>query len=179
MAKKIRLDITPAVADYAAQYGAQHDKENGWYCFEPVPFELDEFVDVTEKIKKQSVEKYMQCPRCGGQMHLKPTRDGRVFWSCMSYPRCKGSRSVDETEDTHFKRVLKAVPDNDDTFISNTHQNFRELAELGLRELGHQKEFENWLTKPKIALNGKRPIEVINSDEGYSKVMDLLRKVNL
>ena len=52
------------------------------------------------------------------------------------------------------------------------------LAELGMRELGHQKVFENWLTTPKIALEGKRPIEVINTDEGYSKVMKLLRKIN-
>jgi len=45
-------------------------------------------------------------------------------------------------------------------------------------ELGHKKAFETWLTKPKIALEGKRPIEVLNSDEGYNKVMDLLRKIN-
>lgn len=179
MAKKVRLDIAPAVAVYATQHGAQYDKENGWYCFEPVPLELEEFVNAADKIKKQYIEKYMQCPICGGQMHLKPTSDGRIFWGCMSYPRCKGSRSVNETKDGHFKRVLKAVPEKGDNFISNTHQNFRELVELGLRELGHQKEFENWLAKPKVALNGKRPIEVINTDEGYNKVMDLLTKVNL
>lgn len=139
MTKKIRLDITPAVAEYAAKHGALYKKETGWFCFEPLPIELEEFVDAAEKVKKQPDDKDMQCRICGGQMHLKPTSDGRIFWSCMSYPRCKGSRSVNETKDGHFKRVLKAAPEKDDNFISNTHRNFRELVELGLRELGHQK----------------------------------------
>lgn len=52
MTKKVRLDITPAVAEYAVKHGALCDKETGWYCFEPVPIELEEFVDVIEKVKK-------------------------------------------------------------------------------------------------------------------------------
>ena len=40
--KKIQLDITPAVVKYATMHGALYDKENGWYCFEPIPIELEE-----------------------------------------------------------------------------------------------------------------------------------------
>lgn len=179
MTRKVRLDITPAVADYATEHGARYDKVNGWYCFEPVPVELEEFVDKTEKIKKQYTEKHLQCPKCGGQMELKPTRDGRVFWGCMSFPDCKGSLSVEKAESTNFKKVLNVPQDDTNSLVNKTHLNFKELAESGLKELGSQKEFEVWLRKPKVALNGKRPIEVIGSDEGYNLVMDLLRKINL
>ena len=176
--KKIQLDITPAVVEYAAMHGALYDKENGWYCFEPIPIGLEEFAESETKLIKPYDDKYIQCPKCGGQMQIKPTRIGGVFWSCMSFPRCKGARSVDEAEDQHFKKVLKPAPDNKDNFVINTSQNYRDLYELGIKELGCQKSFENWLTKPKIALEGKRPIEVINTDEGYSNVMNLLRKTN-
>ncbi len=125
--KKIYLDITPAVVEYATMYGALYDKESGWYCFEPMPTELEEFAESTAKLIKPYDEKYTQCPKCGGQMHIKPTRIGGVFWSCMSFPRCKGARSVDETEDQHFKKVLTAVPDIKNNLVINTSQNYREL----------------------------------------------------
>lgn len=179
MTKKVQLDISQAVAGFAAKHGAQHDKENGWYCYEPVPIELEEFIVDAERIKKQQPQEYLQCPKCGGQMKLKPTKDGRVFWGCMSYPDCKGSLSVNEADSTYFKKVLNVAQENPQNRISRTHLNFDELAELGIKELGSLKEFEAWLVKPKFALNQKRPIEVIGTDEGYNIVMDLLRKINL
>ncbi len=33
------------------------------------------------------------CPKCGGPMRLKSGRYGN-FWSCMSYPACKGTRDL-------------------------------------------------------------------------------------
>jgi len=176
--KKIHLDITPAVVEYATMYGAIYDKENGWYCFEPMPTELEEFAESKAKLIKAYDEKYTQCPKCGGQMHIQNNRRGGIFWSCMSFPRCKGALSVDETESYHFKKVLENIPDNQNNFVMNASRNYRELYELGIMELGHQKTFENWLTKPKVALEGKKPIEVISTDVGYCKVMDLLRKIN-
>lgn len=118
--KKIRLDITPAVIEYATKYGALYDEENGWYCFEPMPIELEEFAESTANLINTYDDKYTQCPKCGGQMHIKPTRVGGVFWSCMSFPRCKGGRSVDETEGRYFKEVLKAVPANKNNLVINT-----------------------------------------------------------
>lgn len=176
--KKIRLDVTSAVENYVTQYGAQYDKETGWYCLDPVPAELDEFINILDRIKKQPAEKNIQCPRCGGQMHLISKRDGGIFWSCMSFPRCKGARNVDEADERGFKKVLSAKPGKDENFVEKASQQYRELLELALRELGHQKVFDNWLATPKVALEGKRPMEVLNTDEGYNKVMDLLRKIN-
>jgi len=32
------------------------------------------------------------CPLCGGKMVKRHDRNGRPFWGCAAYPRCKGSR---------------------------------------------------------------------------------------
>jgi len=74
--KKIQLAITPAVIEHATKYGAIYDKENGWYCFEPAPFELEDFIVITAKLTKSYDDKYTQCQICGGQMQLKSTRNG-------------------------------------------------------------------------------------------------------
>lgn len=158
-------------------YGAIYDKENGWYCFEPVPTELEEFAESRAKLTKPYDDKFIQCPKCGGQMQIKPTRIGGVFWGCMSFPRCKGSRSVDETEVQHFKKVLENLPDDQNNFVINTGLNYIELYELGIKQLGNRKDFENWLTMSKVALKGKKPIEVIKTAEGYSKVIELLTTI--
>lgn len=33
------------------------------------------------------------CPVCGGKMVKRHDKNGRPFWGCAAYPRCKGSRS--------------------------------------------------------------------------------------
>ncbi|OIQ89559.1 hypothetical protein GALL_285350 [mine drainage metagenome] len=96
----------------------------------------------------------------------------------MSYPRCLGSCSVDETDEFNFKRVLKATPEMDNNLVINPNQDYKKLLELGLRKLGGQKAFYDWMSKAKVALDGKRPIDVICYNEGYSNVMDLLGKFN-
>lgn len=177
MEKKIRLYITPAVEKYAALHGAMRD-ENGWYCHEPIPIKLEELIDESEKIKKQPVEKYVQCPKCGGQMKLKPTRDGGVFWGCLSYPRCRGNRNVDDVDDEIFKQVLTNHGQGNESVIENTQRNFNELAELGIKQLGSLEAILKWLQTPKVALEGKMPIQVLQHDEGYNKVMSLLWGIN-
>lgn len=176
--KKIKLDITPAVVDYATKYGALYEKGIGWYCLEPVPIELEDFVESSFKFKKPYDEKYIKCLLCGGQMRIKTTHRGSMFWGCMRYPKCKATRSVDETDGPQSIKVLKSSPSNKNNKENNKSHKYIALAKLGIKEFGHQKEFENWLTKPKIALGGKRPIEFINSKDGMNKVMSLLRKIN-
>ena len=33
------------------------------------------------------------CPLCGGKMVKRHDRNGRPFWGCAAYPKCKGSRN--------------------------------------------------------------------------------------
>lgn len=174
--KKIQLDITPAVAKYASKYGAIYEQSIGWYCHEPIPAELQEFVLALSRPNKSKGDKYIQCPKCGGQMKLQPTRRGGVFWSCMLYPRCKGAFSVDEEMLVQQVKKDRSVESNSkDNLILNHNP---ALYELGLAELGSLKSFENWLIKSKKALGGQKPIEIMSTEEGCRKVMGLLRALN-
>lgn len=40
----------------------------------------------------------MECPVCGGKMVKRHDRNGRPFWGCTSYPRCRGSRTWDHSQ---------------------------------------------------------------------------------
>lgn len=33
------------------------------------------------------------CPKCGGSMVLRTSREGKKFYGCSDYPRCNGTRS--------------------------------------------------------------------------------------
>lgn len=68
--------------------------------------------------------------------------------------RCEGVRSVNETMGHHFKKVLETATGIKSNVVINTSQNYSALAELGIKELGHQKAFDKWLNTPKIALGG-------------------------
>lgn len=39
------------------------------------------------------------CPECGSVMVLRQPKEGQdweAFWGCSKYPRCKGTRQIDE-----------------------------------------------------------------------------------
>lgn len=40
----------------------------------------------------------LSCPVCGGKMVKRHDRNGRPFWGCASYPRCRGSRTWDPSQ---------------------------------------------------------------------------------
>lgn len=74
----------------------------------------------------------------------------------MSYPRCKGAVSVDQEV---YEREAKTACSIDSNNTSGLKLNLNpDICELGIAELGSLKSFENWLTKPKIALSGRKPI---------------------
>lgn len=92
--RKIRLVVPSAMKDYAKLHGAQYSKSEGWYFSGGiVPIELEDFQPKAVKPREQITT---WCPICGGQMVLRQSKIGNVFWGCMVYPRCHGSRSVDE-----------------------------------------------------------------------------------
>lgn len=91
------LSITPATEEYAKLHGAQYDQENGWHVEGDVPFALEEFVDRSPRIREHNI--IVHCPRCGGQMRLVDNGPRNIFWGCMRFPKCRGSRNVEDTED--------------------------------------------------------------------------------
>lgn len=41
-----------------------------------------------------------KCPKCGGDMKVVQRKDGSgAFWSCLAYPKCNGTRSLDDPKD--------------------------------------------------------------------------------
>ncbi len=54
--------------------------------------ELDAEGNPVEKEQPQATGE--QCPKCGGQLVIKPTRNGGRFISCSGYPKCRYSRGL-------------------------------------------------------------------------------------
>jgi len=44
------------------------------------------------------------CPKCGSEMQVRHRRDGSgSFWSCITYPKCNGTRPFDNDE----RKIMK------------------------------------------------------------------------
>ena len=49
-----------------------------------------------------------ECPDCEGPMVKRVNSQTDVkFWSCADFPRCKGSRSIEDEEDPDTERKWK------------------------------------------------------------------------
>lgn len=72
----------------------------------------------------------LECPDCGGAMELKQPPYGtswKPFYSCLSFPKCRGTRRVDGKEHTkRFSQNLKplTLSKNTETVIADTEQRF-------------------------------------------------------
>lgn len=172
---KIQLTITPAVIEYAKKYGALYEKEIGWYCLAPVPLELEEF---TTPIPRRKEINYAQCPRCGGQMQLKTTKKNVFFWSCMMFPKCRGSLSVDKAAEQSTVHISKINTENINELKTKPKIDFSALATLGIKQFNNFEQFEKWLKSPKIALNGDTPLQILHNYQGLEKVLKLLSQIN-
>ena len=52
-----------------------------------------------------------ECPECGEEMVLRTARQGRnagsQFWGCPQYPSCKGTRHIDEAEESEIAEIAE------------------------------------------------------------------------
>lgn len=178
------LLITSATEEYAKEYGAQFDRKRGWYVVGEVPVELEEFLIRSPRKRTENITVY--CPQCGGQMKLKKSRAGNIFWSCMLYPKCRGSRNVEDTGvDSEAKPIAEIVEpktvnkNGANVEIKNgAEAEIAQIVALALKELGSNGNVEAWFSSPKVALNGKRPFDVIRSAAGRKLLLKLLREIN-
>jgi len=74
----------PAAANLAVQEGR-------WQEFNKAKIEAYQVLQdlVRESGAKAAAE---PCPICGSKMVKRHDRNGRPFWGCTGYPKCKGSR---------------------------------------------------------------------------------------
>jgi hypothetical protein len=68
---------------------------------QPVPMPVVQRETVRRRVQqvvKPVVAGVKICPTCGGEMVVRKVRAGRMngrsFWGCRSYPRCRGTRSL-------------------------------------------------------------------------------------
>ncbi len=61
-----------------------------------------------------TIEQSPKCPRCNGNMKLRPGKYGK-FWGCLAFPRCKGTRQPKKNGNNAsqslrpIKRALKSI----------------------------------------------------------------------
>ncbi len=171
------LSLTSATVEYAKLHGAQYDQENGWHVVGSVPFELEEFVVRLPRKREHNIIVY--CPLCGGQMRLVDKGPRNIFWGCMRFPKCKGARNVEETEDYgEAKPVAEFSKQSPVNKNNGADAELTGLAGLALKKLGSPKSVERWFATPKAALSGKRPVDVMKSSEGREVLIDMLNKIN-
>lgn len=167
-----RLNITAATKDYALQYGAQYSQLDGWHIVGDVPFELEEFVE--REPRKQSAANKVSCPKCGSQMHLKENRNGDFFWSCMTFPRCRGTRDYEsDATENNLKPAIEYVTETPKK-ANQSPEFVTRILELALQKLKTEHAIEVWMLTKKVSLGGKRPIDVLHDPASTRKLLDLL-----
>ena len=165
-----QLNVPNSMAQYAELHGAIHDKTIGWHVVGNIPIELDDFVIKAPRSAGSTWT--VQCPKCGGQMELKQSKKSEPFWGCMSFPTCRGTRSVDAivtAQKTTRPPRATSTPAPVDALI------MAELVELTLQALKSPHKIKPWLNSPKFTLGGKTPIELLQEDpKNIEKIRMLL-----
>jgi len=208
MTKKITIlvEITPAVEGFAKRHGAYFDKRLlSWVIEGEVPRELESFVQKTKRTRDYVVERVPQCPRCGSQMRLRPSTGGE-FWGCSTYPRCKGTRSL-EAEDDQFEepeyegliygtKAVDELADEPHSMSYSTPPIAAPLVDAGKSEVEDPailrrgqaildravKLFKDrqtaigWLKSAKVSLGYKTPLDIMRTTDGCDLVEKLLEQ---
>jgi len=178
------LSITPATKEYAKQHGARHNKVHGWHIFGLVPVELEEFI--VSAPRERAHNNIVYCPNCGGQMRLINSRTGNIFWGCMLYPKCTGTRATEKTKVFgEAETILDSYIPKDQPSKRQTervslvaHADLEKLAQVAIKQLGTSKRVESWFNTPKVSLGGKRPVDVMRSPDGFNLLVELLQQIN-
>lgn len=153
-----------------------HTYQPEWFYIGEIPAEIEELVFKPPIVVDQQA-RAPQCPKCGGQMKLKSTRDGnREFWSCMGYPVCNGTRNALAVLDAQL--MDKPVPITSSTKPTSAFVNpeVTKLIKYSISVLGSEKAAKRWLSTPNVyQLEGKTPFEVLTTSAGRIKVRAMLK----
>lgn len=182
MAKRIFLDVTSAVAEYAKQHGAKYDSvSKRWFVFEPVPPQLQSHLrDKPKQVPDYALAPF--CLKCGSQMCLKTnSQTGEGFWGCSNFPGCRGRMSWDPSNQSSVGDASRQVADSlgrpfPPRKASDDSLKLRRIRieQRALEVLGDGVLARRWLTLSKVALGGKSPADVMKNERGYSRVEALL-----
>jgi ssDNA-binding Zn-finger/Zn-ribbon topoisomerase 1 len=183
--EKIFLEIPDAMLAYAAAYGAVMDAQSKrWYVVGGVPIELLNFVP--KPVRGAPPESHPDCPKCGSNMKKRYNRrDGGAFWGCTRYPQCTGTVDWKYEMPPYLAEGLKPIlaaqggnspePKGSNFLdIALLKPSMERVVTLAAEKLGGTKAARRWLDTPKVALQGKKPLELMGSVEGCQQVEQLL-----
>jgi ssDNA-binding Zn-finger/Zn-ribbon topoisomerase 1 len=187
MNKRIYLNITPAVAQFAHERGALFDEtERAWYVEGDVHYELEEFLSIAPRLRDYSAEYGPACPKCGAHTVKKANKYGDLFWSCSCWPQCTGSVQWEDGNlrpSTTFLHQEDHCPPADpmNNFTRNipsisegVQERVKCIVELAIKMHQSQSRALRWLETKKVGLHMKTPLEIMYSLDGCDMVERLL-----
>ncbi len=184
MQKKIILDVPRAQADYARQHGAEYcSVTKRWYCLEPVPDLLLEYVVGRTRTRDYTLESTPSCPLCHCAMVL---REGRLnkedFWGCSRFPVCRGTRRTQSVDVLSFAdgqkgRTASKASNRTQTASQEALQPHVVATLLMCRHfMPYGNQWKKWLDTPKLCFGGTTPKDMMVSIPGCGQVQALLRE---
>lgn len=175
---------------------ATQDVPSEWYYEGILPFELEDFVCKAPPLDVGEHTRAPQCPVCGGQTKLRLNKKKNdEFWGCLSYPGCRGTINAQQQLDIEDlstntsagvvikKPIVKMEIGYPKNYLGqkqkenpqlNCNPDVLKLIELAINTIGSVGAVEKWMATPKIALKGKRPIDVIYTLGGRKIIRELL-----
>lgn len=195
MADEITILSVPADGtEHPKRFGAQFDpRTSTWFVVGRVPRELFNYIP---RLKNQAFQEVAPtCPVCGSPTRKLVNFVGNPFWSCVTHFKtgCPGVVDyldyLDAVEPpakvgNYLPTVVGSLfgPSDppSDTNERNPHPLKPKWHEI-IREAGavlrDDKQAVRWLFEPKVAFNGKAPVEMCGTEAGCEAVLKLLREV--
>lgn len=185
--KLVQLDVPPAMAAYALANGASRDSLKRWYCYEPVPPALENFV--VQPVRQPEYEPSRFCPECGSSMVKRTNKTrGTQFWGCSNYPKCKGTIEIDHVISHAADMAVKGLdrswngapdkkPESQNKTVRKPHplnDYWVAITKLAAEKCGGEAQAQRWMKTPKLSLKQKRPIDLLGTEEGCAKVAAML-----
>lgn len=76
-----------------------------------------------------------------------------------------------------YDDLLKAAATHSSIAAEQAASRKEEMLNMAREVLGNEAQALRWLAQPKVALNGKAPIQLLDSESGFEMVRALLDKV--
>lgn len=186
MAKRIYLDVSPAMAEYARAQGAAKDSSGRWFGYDPLPNELEGFRIKT--VREPGYEYQPSCPECGLSMVKRTSQpSGYQFWGCSGYPQCTGKLNVADTSQAASSLAVSGLrkellphpqpveqPRVAKVNIVGLKERWLNIVQKTEAHFGSAEKAAEWLQASNLELGQKRPIDLLGTPTGCDVVERLI-----
>jgi hypothetical protein len=191
------LNVPRDAEAHAKRFGAQRDASGNWYVIGEVPGELLNYLPKQPNRHFHDVPP--GCPVCGSGMRKSIDRSGNLYWVCMARFRtgCRGQ--IDYIDYLDRVAPVSAVGDFlpklagplllpggntphaqsglDRRMPHPLRERWVRIVKLAFEILGNDRQVMCWLSKAKVALGGKPPIQMLGTKRGCDAVQRLLSEL--